>query len=233
MSGASARAVSLAVLLAGVFAFLNNVSGVMSYFKGFIPRNEPLAVIQARLSPVFRHPKVRRGREEASLSLQVRNYSEAPITLISASLYLEDSQVVSVGKGGGMGGCTLSPVANENNPIVIASGGTEWFTISKHVDLRGVSLHLADKKLSGLYVHDLDGEPFSIAELQYVDELNDFFAKAYGREARIKVITKSISGDEHIFIFTSQKVKTFFRRMEACITIGLLPIGRTGGREDP
>jgi hypothetical protein len=162
---------------------------------------EPLVVIQGRLTPVFRNPGFSSNHDDASLSIQIRNYSEKPVTLISAYLSVQDAKNLAVAKSGGKGRCTLGPKRNENNPITIAPGATQWLTVGSNVELKGVSSYLTEEKLADVFVHDTNGAPFSIAQLSYVDELNAYFDKVYGKKAKIKVILKSILNAEHVFSF--------------------------------
>ncbi|UCJ14990.1 hypothetical protein K5Q02_14025 [Pseudomonas sp. MM211] len=201
--------VPLAVIIASV-GLLSDVGGVWDLLKNFIPNKEPLVAIQGRFSPIFRNPGFSSNHDDVSLSFQVRNYSEAPVTLIAASLSVENARTVAVAKSGGKGGCTLGPARNENSPITIAPGATQWLTVGENIELRGVSSYLTDKRLSNVFVHETAGSPFGIAQLTYVDDLNAYFDKAYGSQARIKVTVQSISNKEHIFTFPIAQGKNLF-----------------------
>lgn len=201
--------VSLAVAIPSI-GLLSDAGGVWSLLKDFIPNKEPLVVIQGRLSPIFRNPGFSSNHDDVSLSLQMRNYSETPVTLISASLSVENARTVAVAKSGGKGRCTLGPDRNENSPITIAPGATQWLTVGDNIELRGVSSYLTDKRLSKVFVHEMAGTPFSIAQLTYVEDLNEYFDKAYGSQATIKVTMQSISNEEHIFTFPIAQGKDLF-----------------------
>ncbi|WP_139272171.1 hypothetical protein [Phytopseudomonas punonensis] len=201
--------VALAVAIASV-GLLSDAGGAWSLLKAFIPNKEPLVAIQGRLSPVFRNPGFSSNHDDVSLSLQVRNYSEAPVTLIAASLSVENARTVTVAKSGGKGRCTLGSDRNENSPITIAPGATQWLTVGDNVELRGVSSYLTDERLSEVFVHETAGRPFSIAQLTYVEDLNAYFDKVYGSQAIIKVTMQSISNKEHIFTFPIAQGKDLF-----------------------
>lgn len=200
-------------LLASVIAFFSNVGGVWSLLKEVMLNEEPLVAIQGRLTPVFRHPGLTSNQDDVALSIQVRNYSESPVTLISASLSTQGARTLAVAKSGARGGgCTLGPDRNDNNPLVIAPGGTQWLTLGDNVELSGVSKFLTDERLSEVFIHKLSGMPFSIAQLGYVDQLNDFFEKSYGADSNIKVTLNSISGSEHILSFPLARGKDLFAK---------------------
>ncbi|MDT3717346.1 hypothetical protein [Pseudomonas soli] len=195
------KSASLIAILASCIGFFSDVGGVWSLVKDLKQDEEPLVVIQGRLTPVFRNPGFSSNHDDASLSIQIRNYSEKPVTLISAYLSVQDAKNLAVAKSGGKGRCTLGPKRNENNPITIAPGATQWLTVGSNVELKGVSSYLTEEKLADVFVHDTNGAPFSIAQLSYVDELNAYFDKVYGKKAKIKVILKSILNAEHVFSF--------------------------------
>lgn len=199
-------------ILASCIGFFSDVGGVWSLVKDLRQNEEPLVVIQGRLTPVFRNPGFSSNHDDASLSIQVRNYSEVPVTLISGYLSVQDAKKLAVAKSGGKGGCTLGPERNENNPITIAPGATQWLTLGSNVELRGVSSYLTEEKLADVFVHDTKGAPFSIAQLGYVEELNAYFDKVYGQKAKIKVILKSISNEEHVFFFPIAQGKDLFAK---------------------
>ncbi|WP_417695619.1 hypothetical protein [Pseudomonas sp.] len=201
----------LAVIVPGI-GFFSDIGGVWSLLKDLQLDGESLVAIQGRLSPVFRNPGFNSNHDDASLSIQVRNYSEAPVTLIAASLSVQSGRTVVVAKSGGKGGCTLGPDRNENNPITIAPGATQWLTVGTNIELRGVSSYLTDEKMSDVFVHETAGTPFSIAQLTYVDDLNAFFERSYGRQAKLKVTMQSISNEKHVFYFPIAQGKDLFAK---------------------
>jgi hypothetical protein len=117
-----------------------------------------------------------------------------------------------VAKSGGKGGCTLGPDRNENNPITVAPGATQWLTVGTNIELRGVSSYLTDEKMSDVFVHETAGVPFTIAQLTYVDDLNAYFEKSYGRQAKLKVTMQSISNKRHVFYFPIARGKDLFAK---------------------
>lgn len=201
----------LAVIVSGI-GFFSDVGGVWSLIKDLQSDGESLVAIQGRLSPVFRNPGFNSNHDDASLSIQVRNYSEVPVTLIAASLSVQNGQALVVAKSGGKGGCTLGPDRNENNPITIAPGATQWLTVGTNVELRGISSYLTEEKMSDVFVHEMDGIPFSIAQLTYVDDLNTFFERSYGRQAKLKVAMQSISNENHVFYFPIAQGKNLYAK---------------------
>lgn len=201
----------LAVIVPGI-GFFSDVGGVWSLLKDLQPDGESLVAIQGRLSPVFRNPGFHSNHDDVSLSIQVRNYSEAPVTLIAASLSVQNGRTMVVAKSGGKGGCTLGPDRNENNPITVAPGATQWLTVGTNIELRGVSSYLTDEKMSDVFVHETAGVPFTIAQLTYVDDLNAYFEKTYGRQAKLKVTMQSISNKRHVFYFPIARGKDLFAK---------------------
>ncbi|MBV2181983.1 MAG: hypothetical protein KUL86_12225 [Castellaniella sp.] len=208
-----AKSVSvLFFVIASGIGLLSDIGGARSLFKDLNFGEEPLVVIQGRLSPVFRHPDSYSNHDDASLSIQVRNYSEKTVTLVAAFLSIQNSRTLTVAKSGGLGACTLSADRNENSPIAIAPGATQWFTVAKNIELHGISSYLTDEKLSGVFVHAPTGAPFSIAQLAYVDDLNTYFEKTYGKHAAIKVTVQSVSNEEYIFYFPIAQGKDLFAK---------------------
>ncbi len=205
-------AASLAAAIALTATFLSDLGGAWDAIKNLIGKPEPLSIIQARLTPIFRHPEMRHGREQASLSLQIRNYGQTEITLTSSVLSVTDGSGISVGEGSSKGGCTLSPNPNENNTLTIAPGQTEWITVGTHVNLLGVSSYLTEQKLSEIDVHSPNGEPFTIVDSRYVDDINRFFANTYGPDAKIKVVIRSIPSEEHVFFFNVAQGKDMYSK---------------------
>jgi len=181
---------------------ISDIGGVWSFFKDFRKTNSQLVVIQGRLTALFRNPGYKKNRDDATLSIQVRNYGETAVTLTAASLSIEDGHGVGIARSGARNGCTLSSVRNENNPITLDPGQTRWITIGTNIDLKGVSEFLTDEKLSEVIVFEASNEPFSIAQLTYISDLNEYFKKAYGQEAKIKVRIASTSENEYLFTFT-------------------------------
>ncbi len=203
--------ITLAVAIPGI-GLLSDVDGVRSLLKNLTPDKEPLVAIEGRLSPVFSNPGFSSNHDDVSLSFQLRNYSNAPVTLITASLSVEDARTVAVAKSGGKGGCTLGPDRNENSPITIAPGATQWLSVGENIELRGVSSYLTEKGLSDVFVHETEGRPFSIAQLIYVDDLNAYFEKAYGSQAKIRVTMQSTSNEKHVFDFSIARGKDLFAK---------------------
>lgn len=201
----------LAVTMLGI-EFFSDVGGVWNLLKDLNFGEEPLVAIQGHLSPVFRHPGFHSNHDDASLSIQVRNYSKETMTWVAASLSVENSRTLVVAKSGGQGACTLGADRNKNNPVTIEPGATQWLTVATNIELHGISSYLTDEKLSDVFVHETAGAPFSIAQLAYVDDLNAYFEKAYGRNAKIKVTLRSISNEEYVFYFHIAQGKDLFAK---------------------
>lgn len=62
----------------------------------------------------------------------------------------------------------------KNTPLTIPSGKSARLAISQNIDLPGVSSLLSDEKLLPVFVHIIGGQPYSIVQSMYVDELNNF-----------------------------------------------------------
>ncbi|ARD14199.1 MULTISPECIES: hypothetical protein [Pseudomonas syringae group] len=200
-------------LIASIIGFFSNVGGVLSLVKEVTPNDEPLVAIQGRLTAVFRHPSLTSNQDDAALSIQIRNYSDSPVTLIAGSLSVQDAMTLAVAKSGAKGGgCTLGPDRNNNTPITIAPGGTQWLSLGSNVELRGVSKFLTEERLSEVFVHQLSNTHFSIAQLTYVDQLNEFFQQTYGADSKLKVKLQSTSGGEHVFFFPLATGKDLFAK---------------------
>jgi hypothetical protein len=201
---------ALAVVASGLGLF-SDVGGVWSFLKDFKRTGEPLVAIQSRLSPLFRNPGYLSNHDDALLSIQLRNYSEAPVTLIAASLSVQNARTMAVATSGGAGGgCTLGPDRNKNKPVTIAPGGTQWITLGTHVELRGISSYLTDERLSGATVYESGGLPYTIREAVYVDDLNAYFERNYGRQAVIKVSMQSMSSEKQVLYFPIAQGKDLF-----------------------
>lgn len=201
------------IVAAGVVGFLSDIGGALENVKKLFGQDDPLVLVTARLSPLARDPRIRNGRDEASLSLEVRNYGKEMVMLTSADLEVVHANGAKVGKGGIFGRCVLKAVDNENTPQTIAPGKSTRLAISRTVDLPGVSKFLSDEKLRSVFVHTIDGQPYSIAESIYVDELNKFFSDTYGRDAALKVTLYSTqSGDKHIFVLPLARGKDLFAK---------------------
>jgi hypothetical protein len=203
---------SLVVIIAPIIALLSDIGGAVDLLKSFTEKFEPLTAIQARLTPAFRHPQLTTNQEEAALSIEIRNYGKEPITLISATLSIANSKKLAIGKGSTQGGCALGPDQNENDPITLNPGQTKWITVGTLIDLKGISLYLTEEKQSEIFVHFLDGRPYSIAQSKYVADLNEFFSREYGNEATISVTLNSSPKENHIFIFPIAKGKDLFSK---------------------
>jgi len=201
------------VVAAGIVGFLSDVGGALENVKKLFGQDDPLVLVTARLSPLARDPRIRNGRDEASLSLEVRNYGKEMVMLTSADLEVVHANGAKVGRGGIFGRCVLKAVDNENTPLTIAPGKSTRLAISRTVDLPGVSKFLSDEKLQPVFVHTIDGQPYSIAQSIYVDELNQFFSDTYGRDAALKVTLYSTqSGDKHVFILPLARGKDLFAK---------------------
>ncbi|MGP0175297.1 hypothetical protein ACSVIJ_25950 [Pseudomonas sp. NCHU5208] len=219
--------VSLAVVITSV-GLLSDFGGAWSLLKDFIPNEEPLVAIQGRLSPPFRNPGFSSNHDDVSLSLQVRNYSETPVILIAASLSVENARTMAIAKSGGKGRCTLGPDRNENSPITIAPGATQWLTVGDNIELRGVSSYLTDKRLSEVFVHEMAGTPFSIAQLTYIEDLNAYFDKPMDRRRQSKSPYNPFQMKSISLPSQSHREKIFSQRTEAYTMTGSSLTGKTG-----
>jgi len=201
------------VVLAGVVSFLSDAGGALENVKKLFGQDDPLVLVAARLSPFARDPKVIDGRDEATLSLLVRNYGKETVMLTNADLEIVHAKGAKIGKGGIFGRCVMSKVDNENTPLTISSGKSARLAISRTINLPGVSSFLSDEKLLPVFVHTIDGQPYSIAQSMYVDELNNFFSVNYGRDAALKVTLYSApSGDKHVFVLPLTQGKDLFAK---------------------
>lgn len=204
---------TLAILLTGVVAFVSDLGGAIDVAKRAFNKQESLVVLQAKLTPMFRNPKVRGNKEEAALSLELRNYGEVPITLTSASIDIVNSNVVKLGRGGSYAGdCVLGSEPNRNRPLTIPPGGTAWLTVSQFVDLRGVSSFFTEEMLEDIFIQPDENGPWGIAQLHYVEDLNRFFGRNYGEGASIKVVLTSISPGEHVLRLPLARGKDLFAK---------------------
>jgi len=198
---------------AAVVSFISDFGGAWDNVIKLFGHDEPLVVMRARLSPFARDPRIKQGRDEASLSLEVRNYGKETVMLTSAELEVVHGKGAKVGQGGVFGKCSLTAVDNENVPMTVGSGQSRWLVVSRSVDLPGVSSFLTGEKLLPVFVHSVGGQPFSIAQSIYVDELNTFFSDSYGSEAALKVTLHSTpSGEKHVFVLPLARGKDLFAK---------------------
>lgn len=70
------------VVAAGVVSFLSDAGGALENVKKLFGQKDPLVLVTARLSPFARDPRIRNGRDEALLSLEVKNYGKETVMLL-------------------------------------------------------------------------------------------------------------------------------------------------------
>lgn len=147
-----------------------------------------LVVRRARLIPYFsKFPGVA-DRDQFSLQLELRNYGESAVMLTSADIEIVDAKGAKIGPGGSApadGGCVLSPVPDDHQPIELRPGESVWFEVSPMVNLPGIHRWLDRIQKEGAHV--MPGDFLAIRDLKIVDELNAELARKFGSDAKILV----------------------------------------------
>lgn len=202
---------TLLATIVSVAAGLDSINNANEIVKAWFYKEE-LVVIEARLDPSPIRVSINDGLGDVFLTLDVRNYNMSPIMIVSTNIEWRGSALISKGKSGRQGPCTLSSEANENKPITIYPGKTASIMIGESIHLSGLGEIMS--KINFQEIHPFPPEAgIGIHEVYFVDVLNELLKDTYGEDTEIiAYIYTGAEKKKHSFSFKISQGKDLFSK---------------------
>lgn len=202
---------TLLAAIVSVAAGLDSINNANEIVKAWFYKEE-LVVIEARLDPSPIRGDISDELGDVFLTLDIRNYNMSPIMIVSTNIEGRGSPLISKGKSGRQGPCTLSSEANENKPITIYPGKTASIMIGESIHLSGLGDIMS--KINLQEIHPFPPEAgIGIHEVYFVDVLNGFLKDRYGEDTEIiAYIYTGAEKRKHSFSFKISQGKDLFSK---------------------